>query len=213
MKPWEIQADELVSCSCAYGCPCQFNALPTHGNCEAMAGYQIKKGHFGETRLDDMRAVGVFWWPGAIHEGGGKVFTIVDERADEAQRQALLTILRGEETDPGATVWNVFAATMEEVFDPVFRPIEMEVDVEARVGSVFVEGLAESSGEPIRNPVTGEAHRARIDLPQGFEYSLAEMGSATFKTTGPIEMSFKDSYAQFAHIHLNNHGVVKSAAA
>ena len=213
MKPWEIQADELVSCSCAYGCPCQFNALPTHGNCEAMAGYQIKKGHFGETRLDDMRAVGVFWWPGAIHEGGGKVFAIVDERADEAQRQALLTILSGEETDPGATVWNVFASTVEEVFDPVFRPIEIEVDVEARVGRVFVDGLVESSGEPIRNPVTGEAHRARIDLPQGFEYSLAEMGSATFETTGPITMSFKDCYAQFAHIHLNNHGMVKSAAA
>jgi len=213
MTPWEIQADELVSCNCAYGCPCQFNALPTHGNCEAMAGYQIKKGHFGETRLDGMRAVGVFWWPGAIHEGGGKVFAIVDERADEAQRQALLTILSGEETDPGATVWNVFASTVEEVFDPVFRPIEIEVDVEARVGRVFVDGLVESSGEPIRNPVTGEAHRARIDLPQGFEYSLAEMGSATFETTGPITMSFKDCYAQFAHIHLNNHGMVKSAAA
>ena len=138
---------------------------------------------------------------------------IIDERADEAQRQALLTIMSGEETEPGATMWNVFASTMEEVFDPVFKPIEMEVDVEARVGRVFVEGVAESNGEPIRNPVSGETHRARIDLPHGFEYSIAEMGSATFKTTGPIEMSFKDSYAQFAHIHLSNHGVVKSRAA
>ena len=213
MTPWEIQADELVACNCAYGCPCQFNALPTHGNCEAMAGFQIKQGHFGDTRLDGLRAVGVLWWPGAIHEGGGKAFIIVDERADEAQRQALLTILSGGETDPGATMWNVFASTMEDVFEPVFKPIEIEVDVEARVGRVRVEGLAESSGEPIRNPVTGDPHRARIDLPDGFEYSLAEMGSGTFKTSGPIAMSFQDRYAQFAHIHLNNHGVVKSAAA
>jgi len=124
-----------------------------------------------------------------------------------------LTILSGEETDPGATVWNVFASTMEEVFEPVFKAIEIEVDVEARVGRVFVEGLAESSGEPICNPVTGEPQRSRIDLPDGFEYSIAEMGNSTFKTTGPIEMSFKDRYAQFAHIHLNNHGIVKSAAA
>jgi len=213
MIPWEIQADELVTCNCAYGCPCQFNAAPTYGNCEAMAGFQITQGHFGDTRLDGLRAVGVLWWPGAIHEGGGKVVTVVDERADEAQRKALLTILSGEETDPGATMWNVFASTMEEVFEPVFRPIEIEVDVEARVGRVFVEGVAESSGEPIRNPVTGEPQRARIELPNGFEYSIAEMGSATFKTTGHIEMSFEDRYAQFAHIHLNNHGVVKSAAA
>ncbi len=213
MIPWEIEADEFVSCNCAYGCPCQFNALPTHGNCEAIAGFDIKKGQFGDTNLDGLRAVGVLWWPGPIHEGKGKAFTIVDERADEAQRQALLTILSGEETDPGATVWNVFASTMEEVFDPVFKAIEIEIDVDARVGRVFVDGLVESTGEPIRNPVTGETHRARIDLPQSFEYSLAEMGSATFETKGPIAMSFKDRYAQFAHLHLNNHGVVTSAAA
>ncbi|MGA7790694.1 MAG: DUF1326 domain-containing protein, partial [Xanthobacteraceae bacterium] len=30
-----------MNCNCAYGCPCQFNALPTHGNCEAVAGMQI----------------------------------------------------------------------------------------------------------------------------------------------------------------------------
>ncbi len=213
MTPWEIQADELVTCNCAYGCPCQFNANPTNGNCEAMAGFLIKSGHFGDTRLDGLCAVGVMKWPGPIHEGGGKAFMIVDERADEAQRNALLTILSGGETEPGATIWNVFAATMEQVFDPAFKPIEIEIDVEERTGRVFVSGLAESSGEPIRNPVTGEAHRARIDLPDGFEYTLAEMGSATFKTSGPIEMSFTDTYAQFAHIHLNNHGIVKGAAA
>ena len=211
MTPWEIQAVELVACNCAYGCPCQFNALPTHGNCEAMASFQINKGHFGDTQLDGLRGVAAMWWPGPIHEGGGKAFIIIDERADEAQRQALLTILSGEETDPGATIWSVFAATLEEVFEPVFKPIE--IDVEARIGRAFVEGLAESTGEPIRNPVTGEEHRARIDLPHGFEYSIAKMGSATFKTTGPIEMSYENSYAQFAHIHLNNHGVVTSTAA
>lgn len=213
MTPWEIQADELVACNCAYGCPCQFNALPTNGNCEALASFEIKEGHFGDTRLDGLRSVTALWWPGAIHEGGGKALMIIDERADEAQRQALLAILSGEHTDPGATVWNVFASTLDEVFEPIFKTIEIEIDVEARVGRVFVEGLAESSGEPIRNPVTGDTHRVRIDLPHGFEYSLAEMGSATFKTTGPIEMSFKDCYAQFAHIHLNNHGIPERAAA
>jgi hypothetical protein len=80
---------------------------------------------------------------------------------------------------------------------------------EARVGRVSVDGLVECSGEPIRNPVTGAPHRALIDLPDGFEYRVAEMGSATFKATGPIAMSFENRYAQFAHIHLNNHGIVK----
>lgn len=212
MTPWEIDADELVTCNCAYGCPCQFNALPTQGRCEAIAGFKIKKGHFGDTKLDGLNAIAVLCWPGAIHEGRGKAWMVIDERADEAQRAALLTILSGEETEPGATVWAVFATTLEEVSDPAFMPITLEVDVEGRKGRMAVEGLIEGRGEPIRNPVTGEEHRARIDLPNGFEYTLAEMGSATSKSTGPVKTSFENSYAQFAHIHLNNHGVVKAAA-
>jgi len=51
-----------------------------------MAGFQIKQGYFGDTRLDGLHAVGIMSWPGPIHEGSGKAFMIVDERADEAQR-------------------------------------------------------------------------------------------------------------------------------
>ena len=213
MIPWEIQAVELSSCNCAYGCPCQFNALPTYGDCAALVGLQIKSGFFGETRLDGLRAVSVLQWPGAIHEGGGKALMIIDARADQAQREALLAIFSGAETEEGATVWNVFAATLDEVFDPVFETIDIQVDVEARVGMVKVEGYAQSRCEPIRNPVTGEEHRARINLPDGFEYTVAEMGSSTFQTTGPIELSFENRYAQLAHLHLNNHGVVRDRAA
>lgn len=209
MTPWEIRADEFVSCNCAYGCPCQFNALPTHGNCQAVAGFQIRHGHFGDVKLDGLRAVAVLKWPKAIHEGNGECFAIVDERADEAQRKALLTILTGGETDPFATMFNVFASTMVKVHDPVFKPIEIEIDVEARTGNLKVADLVEARGEPIRNPMSGAEHRVRIDIVGGFEYEIAEIGSTTFKTGGPIELDWKDSYAQFAHIHLNNHGIVE----
>jgi hypothetical protein len=213
MITWELEATEFSSCNCAYGCPCQFNALPTYGNCEALVGMEITRGHFGDTRIDGLRSVAVMQWPGPIHEGGGRAMIVIDERADEAQRAALLAIMSGEETEPGTTVWNVFAGTLDQVFDPVFQEIDLAIDVEARTGHVRVEGLAESRGQPIRNPVTGEEHRARINLPDGFEYTVAEMGSSTFKVTGPIEMDFEDRYAQFAHLHLNNRGVVKDEAA
>ena len=209
MTPWELEAKEFVNCNCAYGCPCQFNALPTHGDCQAIAAYEIAKGHFGEVGLGGLRVVGMFSWPGAIHEGRGKAFVIIDERASEAQREALLTILSGEHTEPGATIWNVFAATFEEVLPPDFKPIEANIDVEGRKAKVNVDGYVEMHGEPIRNPVTGAEHRARIDLPNGFEYTIAEMGSGTSKSQGPIPLEFNDSYGQFAHIHLNNQGIVR----
>lgn len=209
MTPWEINADSYTNCNCAYGCPCQFNALPTQGHCEAMQCMEIKSGHFGDVKLDGLRTMMVVSWPGPIHEGGGRVFAIVEERADEAQRSALLTIMTGQETDPGATLWNVFAATMDEILEPVFMPIEFAVDIPGRRSSVRVNGLVESTGTPILNPVTGEEHQAQIHLKHGFEYLVAEMGSGSTTTKGPIELALNESYGQFNEIHLNNHGVIK----
>lgn len=210
MVDWEIEAVELVSCNCAYGCPCQFNALPTHGDCHTVGGYAITRGHFGPTSLDGLKMATIATWPGAIHEGGGAAQAVVDESASDEQRNAILTIMAGRETDPGATIWNVLSATFDTFNTPLFLPIDMAVDVEARRGHVRIEGVLDMHAEPIRNPVTGEEHRARIDLPDGFEYTIAEMGSGTFQTGGRIEVSSKDSYAQFAHLHLGNHGVVRT---
>ena len=87
---WRVKATEFANCNCAYGCPCQFNALPTHGDCRAAVGYQIEEGHFGAVRLDGLRVVLMVSWPGAIHQGNGTRQLIIDERADAAQRDALL---------------------------------------------------------------------------------------------------------------------------
>lgn len=208
MTKWELKGRELVNCNCDYGCPCQFTALPTHGHCQAVAGFQIDEGHYGDVKLDGLRCASIMQWPGAIHEGGGRCQPIVDERADEAQREALLKIMSGEDTDPFATMFAVFATTFEEVYEPVIKPIVFEVDVEGRTGRLQVDGFIDMRGEPIRNPMTGDEFRARINLPDGFEYVFAEMGSASSTTGAPIALDLKDSYAQFAHLHLNNHGVV-----
>jgi hypothetical protein len=212
MTPWEIQARELVNCNCSYGCPCQFNALPTHGFCEAIGVMMIDRGHYGPTPLDGLRVGIAFKWPGPIHEGKGHGQVVIDAYATDAQREGLLKILSGQDTDPFATVFAVFASTMEKVYDPVFAAIECEIDVDARRGRAAVAGVLTLEGQPIRNPITGAEHRARIDLPDGFEYELAEIGSGTSQSRGNVAITLRDSYAQFAHIHLNNHGVVRHRA-
>src|SRR5215468_5659233 len=96
-----IKAREFVNCNCSYGCPCQFNGLPSYGNCEAVSAMQIDEGIHGNTRLDGLRFVGIFRWPGAIHEGKGEAAVVIDERANEAQRNAFLRILTGQDTEAG----------------------------------------------------------------------------------------------------------------
>jgi hypothetical protein len=124
----------------------------------------------------------------------------------------VLKIMTGQDTDPFATMFAVFAATLEQAFEPIFAKIDFDVDVDARRGRISVEGVFDVVGEPIRNPVTGAEHRARIDLPHGFEYELAEIGSGTGRSHGHIALDLERSYAQFARLHLNNHGVVRHRA-
>jgi hypothetical protein len=82
--------------------------------------------------------------------------------------------------------------------------------IDGRRGRIFVEDYIDTKGEPIRNKVTGKESRAQIVMPEGFEYTVAEIGSASSKTTGPVQVEMKDTYGQFARLHLNNHGVVRS---
>jgi hypothetical protein len=213
MTPWEFQGRELINCNCSYGCPCQFNALPTHGHCRAAGIVHIEQGHNCDVNLDGLSMVAIMQWPGPIHEGRCKCQPIIDASATEPQREALLKILSGQDTDPGATMFAVFASTFEHVFEPIFAPITFELDVEKRHGRVRVENVVDIHAEPIRNPVTGQEHRARIDLPHGFEYEIAEIGSGTSSTRGNLAMEIKQTYAQFAQLHMNNHGVIRHRTA
>ena len=206
---WAIRAREFVSCNCAYGCPCQFNALPTHGFCEAVAGMQIDTGHHGDTPLDGLRFVGIFKWPGPIHEGKGEAAVVIDERATEAQRTALLRILSGQDTEPGATIFQVFSTSFEKFHAPIFAAIDLAVDIDARKGRLVVRGVTEGRGEPIKNPVSGEEYRVRIDIPKGFEYTLAEMGRAWTTVSSPMKFELADTYAQFAHVNLCQSGILR----
>jgi hypothetical protein len=73
-----------------------------------------------------------------------------------------------------------------------------------RAGELF-----EIEAEPIRNPVTGKPHRVRIDLPEGFEYDIAEVGAGTSRARGDLVLDLTATYAQFARLHMDNRGPVR----
>lgn len=206
---WTIRGLEYGNCNCDWGCPCQFNAPTTYGNCEAVTGGHIAEGHFNDTRLDGLNWALLLWWPGEIAEGNGRQQAILDERADPDQREALRKILHGESTAPGATHFFVYNSTMAEVLEPLVAPIELSIDVEARRAKLAIPGLVESTGSPIVDANSGEEFRARIDLPNGFEYTLAEMGTASSKATAGLTIELENSYGQFNHVHMNQDGLIR----
>lgn len=210
MAYWNLKGRELVNCNCDFGCNCQFGGLPDKGHCQAVFGMAIDVGRHGDTDLSGLNIAAVFRWPGPIHEGHGECAAFVDERASAEQRNALLTIMTGGDTDPFATVFAVFASTIETMHEPRFQPIAFDVDVEARRGRLRIADHVEMRGEPIRSPVDGKEIRAQIRLPEGFEYEVAEVGSGTSRSFAPMKLDHAQSYGQFANIHLDSHGVVRS---
>jgi hypothetical protein len=201
---WRIKGEELGHCNCDWGCPCQFDALPTHGRCEALIGYEVREGRFGDTDLSGVRWAWLVSWPGAIHEGNGSRQLIVDEGASPEQRDAMVALCGGKH---GGPYFEIFATVCPDDREAISAPIAMETDREARTGSLRIEGIAESRAEPIRNPVTGDAHRVRIDLPEGFEYRIAEIGNTAFARAtaeDPLSLDLENTYAQLNQFDWSN---------
>ena len=212
MTSWELHGRELANCNCATGCPCQFMALPTRGNCEAVATFEFDSGHYGDVDLSGTKSALVVHWPGPIHEGNGTMQIIIDEGASPEQRDALYKIMTGEDTEDMATMFWVFSAMSPTKLETLYKKIDLKMDMETRKGRASVPGVFETEATPLTNPVTGAEHRARINLPHGFEYRVAEMAKGTSKTHGEIHLANnQDSHVHMVEIHLSDHGVLEAA--
>ena len=207
-QDWMIKGPKIAACNCDYGCPCEFNARPTHDVCEGLEAHRIDEGYFGKVRLDGLIIGARYRWPGPVHEGGGVAQGFVDARATPEQRDALVQILSGKEQEPH-TPFNIYGATIDRELDLIVAPIEFSADFEARSGGFRVPGVMEMSLEPIRNPVTGKEHFAMIRLPNGFEFREADMASGRFNSEGPeLGMSHRDCYGFLTHVAYGPKGLI-----
>lgn len=195
-------------CNCIYACPCQFEALPTQGHCRGFEAVRIDRGRYGEVALDGLKVAMLYAWPGPVFKGGGELQLVIDERAEPRQREALERILCGEDTTEGATHWWVYRAMSDKVHPPLIKSIEFEVDVQARTARVAIPGVLESQGRPIKSPATGQEHRVRIDIPNGIEFEIAEIGSGSVSSSAAIRLDIRDCYGQFNRLRHSGSGVV-----
>jgi hypothetical protein len=188
-QTWELSGTIFIACNCDYGCPCNFNAPPTKGYCEGQWTWHVEQGRFGETRLDDLNFTVAAKWPGAIHEGNGEALILVDERADDAQRGAIATLVGGDAGGP----WGVLAWTWPTIHGP--QPVPYEVEVAGVESRVKAGQALELELEPIRNPVSGaEVHPGAV-LPEGIVVKQADFGaSKVFRVDDGIAYDHSGQY-------------------
>ena len=182
---WSLEADFIQACNCDYGCPCEFSAPPTKGFCEGMVAWRINRGRFGEVKLDGLGLGFAVHWPKAIHEGNGTAAVFVDEKANPAQRDALLQIASGK---AGGLPFEIIATTFAKILDPQFVPIHFNLN--GRNSSVQIGKAINVTVEPIKNPVTGEPESVRIEHSTGFIFKDAECVSAAKMDVNAGELKF-----------------------
>jgi hypothetical protein len=184
---WKIEALYLDSCNCDWGCPCQFGARPTHGNCEGLSVIHVTRGNYGSVALADLNCAAAYAWPGPIHEGHGRASFYIDDRSSPEQFEALARILTGQA--PGGP-FEVYASTLAHFQAP--RKARIGFQARAAKSRASIDGVAKVELEPMRNPATGKIHRAIIELPGGWETGRTEVTSIK-------ELMVKDGYLGFQY--------------
>jgi hypothetical protein len=190
-RDWRIEGKYVEYCSCDLGCPCESMADPTQGFCTGLVAFKIDKGHCEKVSLDGLVVVGTFYFPRAIHHGQGIFQPIIDERADEAQRDALFYIV-------------------ETIKDPQFTPITFDWDLAKRTARIEVPGIVRAGSEPIRNPVTNAEHRMVTVLPDGWVFHEAENAAGFAKGIGAIKFDLNRRHSSLANVAWGPNGLVHS---
>ncbi len=192
---WRYTTEIIAACSCDWGCPCNFNARPTHGYCNGTYALNLTKAHFDGTELSGTKLAWAGAWPRAIHEGNGTCKILIDEKASPDQRRAVEEIVKGKH---GGLPWSIFMNTIDEWLPVSFVPFEWRFD---GARSYYRAGTeAQATLTKYRNPVTGAEASSQILLPDGIvtkEVNVTSTQSFAIFTKG-LKYAEPGNYGFFA---------------
>jgi hypothetical protein len=201
LADWKISGTYLEFCSCDPGCGCNFKGFPNsaEGNCQALVSHRIEEGSFDGTELADAKVAWALWWPGAIHDRGGRGHAYVDCGSDE-QFEALRGMWRGEE---GYSFFEIFNSTLDE--PTAVDRVEIDMTVDGKSSRIAIGDIGEGVMTPLRSPVSGEENNVRI-VTDGFIWKDGEIAQSERMRVETPEISFDLSgrHAVFAPFEYAN---------
>jgi hypothetical protein len=196
---WKISGEYMESCNCDYLCPCIFTnpqAEATHDNCIAAMAFRIDQGQHGATGLAGLKFALVIR-SGRVMADGNWVFAcVVDDTANDAQRNALAAIASGEAGGPTSLIRNNLVSDFRGV---AYKPITFTMEGHRRavaipdILSFEIEGVQSRnrSGEPLY--IDNTAH------PAGRRLALARAANARVHGFGvDLDLVGKGNNGHFA---------------
>jgi hypothetical protein len=181
---WKIGGEYMESCNCDYLCPCIFTnpqAPVTHDQCTSLQVYRIDKGHCGDVKLDGLAFALVIRSGRVMADGEWVLGVVIDEKADEAQRDALGAIAGGQAGGIPARIREVLVSDFRGV---EVRPIEFRMDGLQRSASIpgllefAIEGVASraNNGDPLYLDNTAHPANRRLALARSSETHVHGFG-------------------------------------
>jgi hypothetical protein len=151
---WSVAGSYFESCNCDPICPCRridgrAGGRSTHGICMGVLSWIVRDGHAGSTPLDGLGVAMATWYDDDEAGSPWRFVLWLDERADEAQRDALEAIWRGR---AGGDVLRHFPWAWKESESLAVRSARIEADHTPRrqwlrIGTQVEVRIAEAAGE------------------------------------------------------------------
>ena len=174
---WQLTGEYLENCNCDVLCPCITSSLQgpaDNDRCVLPLAMHIAEGEADGVRLDDLGVVMVVDAPQVMGEGGWRVALYVDEKADDAQRQALGGIFSGAQGGAPA----MLAGLIGEQLGVKFVPITFESNGDTR--RVSVPGIMDFQVTGLRAPDSPVMRIVNIFHPMGADLAIARSSVGTY---------------------------------
>jgi hypothetical protein len=152
-RNWWAKGLLFENCNCQLICPAHisFKQNCTHERCTGYWAIRFEEGTYGDVPLRGLGAVVLFETSQRMYEGGWIEGLYLDENADEPQREALETILKGNAGGP----WAILARFVETWLET--RTVGLKFEDEGRKKTLTVEGLFETRIEALKGSPGPEA--------------------------------------------------------
>jgi len=202
---WHIAGDWFDVCRCTIPCPCEFAQPPTDGWCQGVLAYHIREGQYGAVRLDGLNMILIGHFEGNLWTDETRELKLgffLDDRADEQQRQALLTIFSGQAGGIPAQLGALWG--QPEVLGLESAPITFEVAEDLSSWRAEIPGKVVARAEALGGPTTPAGQRVQTLNPPGSEVGpggAATWGRATVdRVTDAFGMTFEWDGRSSKHI-------------
>jgi len=146
---YQLEGRLLEVCSCDVLCPCWVGADPDGGTCDTAIGWHIDSGTIQGVDVSGLTIAISAHIPGNILKGNWRVLVYVDDKATQAQQDALLSVFTGKLGGPIADL----AALMGEVVGVERVPITFTV--QEGKGTLTIGQTVQAELVPFTGP-TGE---------------------------------------------------------